>query len=46
MDEQNLAEIEKKVEKKYRQKEKRKRPKMKVSGGRVRDLARIIKENK
>ncbi len=40
MDEQNLAE----VEKKYRQKEKRKRPKMKVNGGRLRDLARIIKE--
>jgi len=44
MNKQNLEPIEKAVEKKYKNKDK-KRPKMKVSGGQVKNLQKIITRN-
>lgn len=42
MKDKNLKYLEEKSEKKIRRREKKKRPKMKVSGARVKDLQRII----
>lgn len=44
MPRQNLQLVEDGVFKKYQQKDKRKRPKMKVSGSGVKQLQRIIKK--
>ncbi|MFH1412796.1 MAG: hypothetical protein ABIG10_02095 [bacterium] len=44
MPKQNLNQVEHKIIKKYEKKDKRKRPKMKVSGANVKHLQRIIKQ--
>jgi len=46
MNKQNLDNLEKEVEKKQKKKEKRKRKNMKVSGGNVKKLQKIIINNK
>jgi len=45
MNKQNLDKIEKAVESKYGKIDKKKRTKMKVSGGSVKKLQKIIKDN-
>lgn len=45
MNKQNINDIEKTVEKKYKKRDKKKKPKMKVSGGKVKELQKIIQNN-
>jgi len=45
MNKQNLSNIEKEVERKYERRDKRKKPKMKVSGSGVKRLQKIISRN-
>ena len=42
MHKQNLEDLRKEVEKRYRKKDKKKKPTMKVSGASVRKLSKII----
>jgi len=42
MNKQNINNIEEKIEKKYKQRDKKKRLKMKVSGASVKKLSKII----
>ena len=43
---QNLSDIEKEIEKKQEKRGKKKKKSMKVSGAKVKDLQRIIKDKK
>ncbi|MFH1662214.1 MAG: hypothetical protein ABIA02_03910 [Candidatus Falkowbacteria bacterium] len=43
MNKQNFHNLEKDLEKKYKKRDKKKNVKMKVSGGKIKDLQRIIK---
>jgi hypothetical protein len=44
MKKQNVNDLEKVIEKKYAKRDKKKKIKMKVSGGKVKDLQRIIRD--
>ena len=46
MQKQNLPDLEKNTVKKYEKRDKKKKKSMKVSGSKVKDLQRIIKDKK